>query len=128
MHEMSDPGAADRLEQALGCRQVAAGIQLEIRPAPAEARHGGKVNHCFAAFDHRFEVGLPQIRTVQGELMGRPQSLHIPLFPQRRVVWNKGIDANHVMPVVDEGLAKVRSDEARGSGYQGASHAELCFP
>ena len=122
------------LEQLLRRQHVVARVDLErAAPAGAHAGLGGEVVDAGAAAEEGGEGGalyaacfgaarrslggqLENVRLVEGEGRVGERALEVRLFDRPRVVVLERVDADHRVPVGQQPVGQVRSDEPGAAG------------
>jgi len=74
------------------------------------------VVHDIRAVDDPADVFLDEVEVAKGETPKRARRLEVLLFASSRVVVPEAIDADDLVAVGQQPIAKVRPDESRRSG------------
>ena len=124
MDELRDRRIECRLDQALGRQQVARGVELDVGPAPRQARHRGEMDDRRPAVEKGPDWRGPKVELVELETRALDQASEIRLLDPARVVVDEGVDADDLVAPVDERLGEVRPDKARDAGDEDPHVAE----
>jgi hypothetical protein len=104
------------LEDALRGHQVVAEVRREgVAEAAADAGLAGEVEDAVAAGDERGQVGGVEVLLDQREARVLAQAGEVRLLVGAGVVVREGVEPQDAVTALEQRLAQVRADEARGA-------------
>ena len=120
LHKALHPGTPGGLEEATEPDDVAADVELEVRPARGEPGHRGLVDDGVDAVEHRVEIRDPKVGLDEAVLRRSQRGLEVTTLDLLVVEANEGIETGHGVSIGQQALGQPGADEPRRSGDQDA--------
>src|SRR6185437_8441773 len=91
-------------------------VQIEVRPAACQSRHGGEVNDCFDPGEQIFEGIAAQVERVETKARMTAEPRQVRFLRGARIKGDKRIESDDAMPRLEQVFAEVGADESGGAG------------
>src|SRR5262249_9146224 len=105
-------------QQALRRRDVAAFVQIELRPASRQTGIGRQMEHDIDAGQQPLDRLRSKIELMKSKRGVEPGAEEVRFLDGAWIVRQEGIDADDIMTVAQHALTQVRADEPSSPGDQ----------